>query len=174
ISPFGGEAEKLTDSKSGVQSFQWSPDGSRIAYIAQQEMTPEEEKKQKDKDDAQVIDKNFKFSYIWVIDVKTRKAANLVKSDYVANDPQWSPDGLSIAYTTVPTPKADDGSLSDIWIVDTASGKQRKLIENPGPDTAPRWSPDGRWIVYLTRDGQNGVLGQSRLAVIAAEGGQPR
>src|SRR5262249_32835865 len=57
ISPFGGEAEKLTDSKSGVQSFQWSPDGNRIAFVAQKEPTPEEEKKQKDKDDAQVIDK---------------------------------------------------------------------------------------------------------------------
>src|SRR5712692_3459912 len=72
ISPFGGEAEKLTESKSGVQSFQWSPDGNRIAYVAQQEPIPDEEKKQKDKDDAQAVDKNFKLSRIWVIDVNTK------------------------------------------------------------------------------------------------------
>src|SRR5713226_258019 len=72
ISPFGGEAEKLTDSKSGVQSFQWAPDGNRIAYVAPQEPTPDEEKKQKDKDDAQVIDKNFKFARISVIDVNSK------------------------------------------------------------------------------------------------------
>ncbi|HXG63694.1 MAG TPA: hypothetical protein VNO70_01215, partial [Blastocatellia bacterium] len=132
ISPFGGEAERLTDSKTGVQSFDWSPDGRSIAYLAQQELTPEEEKKQKDKDDAQVVDKNFKYARIWVIDVQTKKARELVKDNSQPSDPQWSPDGRSIAYTVRPTPKADDGNLSDIYIVDVESGKQRKLIENDG------------------------------------------
>jgi dipeptidyl aminopeptidase/acylaminoacyl peptidase len=171
ISPTGGEAERLTESKSGVQSFQWSPDGSRIAYVAQQEMTPDEEKKQKDKDDAIVVDKNFKFSRIWLIDVETKKAREVVKSDYVASDPQWSPDGKQIAYTVTPTPKPDDGSFSDIWIIDVESGQKRKLVENEGPDTAPRWSPDGRRIAYLSRGSQNGVIGQLRLKTVAREGG---
>src|SRR5437773_4247787 len=82
ISPFGGEATKLTDSKSGVQSFQWAPDGNRIAYVAPQEPTPDEEKKQKDKDDAQVIDKDLKFSRLWVIDVAAGKATQLVKGEF--------------------------------------------------------------------------------------------
>lgn len=121
ISPFGGEAEKLTDSKSGVQSFQWSPDGTRIAYVAIQEPTPDEEKKQKDKDDAQVVDQNFKFARIWVIDVKTKKATELVRGEFTASDPQWSPDGQSIAFVANPTPKADDGSSSDIWVISASS-----------------------------------------------------
>jgi len=136
ISPFGGEAEKLTDSKSGVQSFQWSPDGNRIAYVAQQEPTPDEEKELKDKDDAQVIDKNFKLARIWVIDVTTKKAAELVKGEYNASDPQWSPDGRLVAFVTNPTPKADDGVVSDIWVIDVANAAtadavalQKKLTE---------------------------------------------
>jgi dipeptidyl aminopeptidase/acylaminoacyl peptidase len=120
ISPFGGEATKLTDSKSGVQSFQWSPDGNRIAYVAQRELTPEEEKKQKDKDDSQVIDQNLRFSRLWIIDVGTGKASELVKGEFTMSDPQWSPDGKSIAFVTNPTPKADDGSLSDIWVIELA------------------------------------------------------
>jgi dipeptidyl aminopeptidase/acylaminoacyl peptidase len=174
ISPFGGEAEKLTDSKSGVTSFQWSPDGSRIAYVAPQEMTPDEEKKQKDKDDAQVIDKDFKQARLWVIEVQTKKAAELVKGDFSASDAQWSPDGKKIAFTATPTPKADDGTLSDIWIVDAVSGKMRKLTANDGPDTAPRWSPDGSQIAYLSRDLKNAEVGQLRLTVVGVEGGTPR
>jgi dipeptidyl aminopeptidase/acylaminoacyl peptidase len=122
ISPFGGEAEKLTESKSGVQSFQWAPVGNRIAYVAQQEPTPDEEKRQKEKDDAQVIDRNFKFSRIWVIDVNTKKATELVRGDYNASDPQWSPDARYIAFVTNPTPKADDGNLSDMWVIDVTAG----------------------------------------------------
>jgi len=136
ISPFGGEAEKLTNSKSGVQSFQWSPDGKRIAYVAPVEPTAEEEKKLKDKDDAQVIDQNFKFTRIWVVDVASRKAVELVKSDYNVSDPQWSPDGRRLAFVVNPTPKADDGTLSDIWVIDLAGGTseetqglQKKLSE---------------------------------------------
>lgn len=131
ISPFGGEAERLTESKSGVQSFQWSPDGNRIAYVAPQAPTPEEEKKQKDKDDAQVIDKDYKFARIWVIDVNTKKASEIVHGDFTASDPQWSPDGKSIAFVANPTPKADDGSRSDIWIVDLrgAAGTDQSDLE---------------------------------------------
>jgi dipeptidyl aminopeptidase/acylaminoacyl peptidase len=174
ISPFGGEAERLTESKTGVQDFEWSPDGRRIAYVARQEPTAEEEKKQKDKDDAIVVDKDFKFSRIWVIDVETKKATELVKSDYQASDPQWSPDGRSIAYTVTPSPRPDDGSLSDIYIVDVETAKQRKLVDNPGPDASPRWSPDGRRIAYLTRDAKNAVLGHLKQAIIPAEGGAPQ
>ena len=128
ISPFGGEADKLTESKSGVQSFQWSPDGGRIAFVAPQEPTPDEEKRLKDKDDAQVIDKNFKFGRIWVIDVTTRKAVEIVKEDYHASDPQWSPDGRLIAFVSNPTPKADDGVLSDIWVIDATSAVSPDVV----------------------------------------------
>jgi dipeptidyl aminopeptidase/acylaminoacyl peptidase len=170
ISPFGGEAQKLTDSKTAVQSFAWSPDGRRIAYIAQQEPTADEEKKQKDKDDTIVVDQNHKMSRIWIIDVDTRKATELVKGDYSASDPQWSPDGKTIAYVTVPTPKADDGNVTDIWTVDVESAKSRKLTSNDGPDSAPRWSPDGSKIAYLSRDEKNGLLGQLHLTIMSSDG----
>ena len=172
ISPFGGEAEKLTDSKSGVTSFQWSPDGLRIAYVATQELTPEEEKRQKEKDDAQVIDKDFKLARIWVIDLQTKKANEIVKGDLNAGDPQWSPDGNLLAFTATPTPKPDDGTLSDIWLVER--GSLRKLTNNDGPDTSPRWSRDGRQIAYLSRDLKSAEVGQLRLTVVGVEGGAPR
>ncbi|HEY6333280.1 MAG TPA: DPP IV N-terminal domain-containing protein, partial [Blastocatellia bacterium] len=133
ISPFGGEAEKLTDSKTAVQAMQWSPDGKRLAFTAVQEPTADEEKKEKDKDDTIVVDHDYKMSRISLIDVETKKTKELVKGDFSAADPQWSPDGKWIAFVTVPTPKADDGSLSDIWVVDVESGKTHKLTDNEGP-----------------------------------------
>ena len=172
ISPFGGESQQLTTSKTGVQSFDWAPEGNRIAYVAQREPTPEEEQKQKDKDDAQVIDRAYKYSRIWVVDIRTRKAVELVKGDFSATDPQWSPSGEWLAYVVTPTPKADDGSLSDIWVTDVAAGTSHKLYENAGPDSSPRWSPEGRFIAFLSRD-KPAELGQSWLTVISSETGSP-
>ena len=174
IRPNGGEAEKLTDSKTGVQSFHWSPDGRTIAFLAARAPTAEEEKKEKEKDDAIVVDRDFRMSWLWTIDVATKKAAELVKADFQIGEARWSPDGTRIAFVASPTPKADDGSRTDIHIVTVATGERRKLLENPGPDNAPRWSPDGRWIAYLTRGDTLRAFGQQRLAVIAADGGQPR
>ncbi len=175
ISPFGGEAEKLTDAKAGVSSFTWSPDSKHIAYVAQVPLTDVEEKKQKDKDDAQVVDANFRFSHLWVIETETKKTTEIVKADLVLNDPQFSPDGKRISYTTTPTTKADDGSLSDIFIANAdGSGTSRRLYENLGPDSNARWSPDGKWISFNSRDEKKGNLGFPGLYVIAPEGGAPR
>ena len=174
ISPTGGEAEKLTESKSGVSSFAWSPDGRRIAYVAQMELTPDEEKKVKDKDDAVVVDQNYRFNRIWTIDVSTKKATQLVSGAFQVSDPQWSPDGRQIAYTVNPTPKADDGSVSDIWIVSSDGGTPRRLTTNDAADNAPRWSPDGKWISFNTKSGKKSDIGQSQLAVVSADGGAVR
>jgi len=174
ISPSGGEAEKLSDSKSGVMGFAWSPDGKRLAYVAPRVPTTEEEQKQKEKDDAQVVDKDFQFSRLWILELDSLKAREVVTGDFMVGDPQWSPDGSRIAYTVTPTPKADDGRWADVWVLTVANGQTRKLLENPGPDTSPRWSPDGEWIAIETKGAKNAGILQTKLALVPAAGGAAR
>ena len=174
ISPFGGEAEKLSDSKSGVVAFQWSPDGKRIAYVAPKVPTSEEETKQKEKDDAQVVDKDFTFTRLWILELDSLKAREVVTGDFMVGDPQWSPDGTRIAYTVTPTPKADDSRYADVYVLTVASGDRKKLFESAGPDGAPRWSPDGSQIAVHTKAAKNAGILQDKLAVVPATGGTPR
>ena len=174
ISPFGGEAEKLTDSKSGVQGLEWAPDGKRIAFVAAREPTPEDERKQKEKDDAIEVDRNFVPARLHIFDLGTMKAAEIVTGDHQILGVAWSPNGKQIAYVTMPTPRADDGRYTDIMVVDVGSGATRKLVENPGPDGNPSWSPDGNWIAFDTKPGKSASTTQAKLAVVAAAGGTPR
>jgi Tol biopolymer transport system component len=70
----GGEAEQVTDVKTGVASFKWSPDGKRIAYLMKDPDTAEEEKMKKEKNDVILVDKNYKYNHLYTITVAPDKA----------------------------------------------------------------------------------------------------
>ena len=78
----GGEASALTKGKRDVQNFAWSPDGKQIAFLAPDPKTEAEEKKEKDKDDARVVDKEDKRARLWLVTLDTGEPKALT-------DPKW-------------------------------------------------------------------------------------
>ena len=67
----GGEAAARTKGKSSVKILAWSRDGKYIAYLAPDAKTEEEEKKEKDKDDARVADKQEKHPRLWLLPLES-------------------------------------------------------------------------------------------------------
>ena len=61
----GGEPKQLTDTKTGVTSFQWSPIGNRIGFLMKDPDTEEEEKNKKEKRDVILVDQDFKYNHIY-------------------------------------------------------------------------------------------------------------
>src|SRR5580700_5263504 len=168
----GGEPWQVTKHKSGVRGFQISPDGKTLLLIATVPLSEDEEKRSKQKDDAVVVDHNFKMGQLWTWNIATNEEKQLTKGDVTVSDAHWSPDGARVTFTTNPTPRLDDISLQTAWVMDVASGNQRKLVETTNPTQSARWSPDGRSIAYLGSAGP--VLYQVNLFVVDASGGTPR
>jgi len=169
----GGESWAATTHKGGVSGFRWSPDGKSLLLTAADQPSKEEEERKKVKDDTMVIDRDIKMTHLWLFDIAKKEEKRLTEGDFTVSDPQWSPDGTRITYTTRPTPKADDGDLSDVWILTLKSGEKKKLLDQNSSDTA-RWSPDGKWIAYtgsVTRDSGPSI---NYLYLLPAAGGAPR
>ncbi|MGC1415395.1 MAG: S9 family peptidase [Candidatus Acidiferrum sp.] len=168
----GGEPWQVTKHKSGVRGFEFSPDGKTLLLMATAPVSDAEEKRQKEKDDAVVVDRDFKMAQLWTWNIATGEEKQISKGDYTVSDARWSPDGSHITFTTNPTPRLDDIALQTVRILDVASGTERKLLDSADPTHTARWSPDGKWIAYLSSPGL--LIYKENLFVVEASGGAPK
>ena len=169
----GGEAWPETQHKESIQSFQISPDGTKILFIARDCLSEEEENKRKVKDDAEVVDESFRMSHLWIYDIGSKESKRLTEGSFTVSDAQWSPDSKQIVFVSRPNTKNDDSWNSDLWVVGSEGGKPSKLFDNPGTDVNPRWSPDGQFIAFSSKPYVNTNTWYSKLYVIPSGGGAP-
>jgi dipeptidyl aminopeptidase/acylaminoacyl peptidase len=176
----GGDAEQVSDVRSDISSFQISPDGQWIAFVRPDEPSATEEQAKREKTDVKVVDENFKMGRLWVLpaakDSKGKREARLLTkgSFHVEGRFDWSPDGRSIVFGHVPTPRADDWVRADLSIVRVGSGETQPLVQSGAAESNPLFSPDGRSIAYVGSDNPPSWAGCSSVYVLPAEGGAPR
>ncbi|MGZ8842843.1 MAG: S9 family peptidase [Pyrinomonadaceae bacterium] len=166
----GGEAWAVTSHKGGVSGFRFSPDSKRLVLTSVDQPLKDEEDRKKVKDDTMVIDRDIKMTHLWLFDIDKKEEKRLTQGEFTVSDPQWSPDSTRITYTTRPTPKADDGDLSDIWMLTVATGEKKKIVGDDGSSELARWSPDGQWIAY-TGNPSAGSVSSAYLYLLPAAGG---
>ena len=180
----GGEAEQLTDVKTGVGSYAWSPDGNQIAFMMSDTLTREEEQNQKAKNDARVVDENFKMNHLYVIPTAKNSDGKRVQRQLTIGDFtvggafgggfDWSPDGKTIVFSHVPTPRVNDWPKADISTVDVASREIKSLVNSNAAEFGPLYSPDGKWIAFSKSDDPPTWAFTSRVHLIKADGGEPK
>src|SRR2546423_14208428 len=169
----GGEAWSVTSHKGGVTGFHFSPDGKRLVLTAVDQPSKDEEDRKKVKDDTMVIDHDIKMTHLWLFEIEKKEEKRLTEGEFTVSDPQWSPDGMRITYTTRPTPRADDGNLSDIWMVTVATKEKKKLGGESGASDNARWSPDGKWVAYTGTPDRDPGPSTAYLYLISPDGGAP-
>lgn len=168
----GGEPWQVSKHKSGVRSFEFSPDGKTLLLVATVPETEDQEKRTKNKDDAEVVDHDLKMAQLWIWDIASGQEKQITKGDSTVSDPRWSPDGSHITFTSNPTPRLDDGGLQTAWLLDVATGKQRKVSDSTDYTHTARWSPDGKSIAYLVS--REAPFYQTNLFIASADGGKER
>jgi len=201
LNRLGGEAARLTDTVQGVTDFEWSPDSTRLILVLQDPKSEDAEAaKDKDKDTPApkpktpppfVIDRlQFKEdtvgyldrrrTHLYLFEVASKRVTQITSGDFDDNEPAWSPDGKSLAFTSNrSTPDADRNFNSDIWVVaadNTDKGAHlAQVTTNLGADRSPTWSPDGKWIAFVSQTDVKAIdYATAHLAIAPSTGGEEK
>ena len=188
ISMAGGEAVQLTTRKDGVGDPQWSPDGRWIAFAGlepkqgQTEGADVKEDAPEEKSDVRVIT-NIRYkmngrgflpdrrSQIFVLDVESKALTQVTKGEYDCREPEWSPDGKFLAFTSARFEGHEFTSVRDIYVVPSEGGEIRKVTSTDATLGGPSWSPDGKWIAFFGHDNQYKGSTVAGVCVVPAQGG---
>ena len=144
----GGDAYSITHGKRGISSFEWSPDGKQIAFLAPDEPTEAEQKKEKDKDDAIVMDQDDKHSRVWLLDIATKKVSAITDKKWEVRELAWMPDDARLIISATDHPESDDDT-NRIFSLDLSNGQMSQLVAPKGPFGEIRILPNGKEFAYL-------------------------
>src|SRR6266850_2784934 len=167
----GGEPTALTKGKRSVQSFEWSPDGKQISFLAPDAKTEAEEKKEKDKDDAHVSDKEDKRARLWLLTIATGEAKALTQPNWEIEELAWLPSGDRIIVSATDRPESDQNT-NRVFSIQVSDNSLAQVLAPRGPFHELRVSPDGKTISYAGCRGDGPA--PHDLVIMPAKGGAPR
>ena len=150
----GGDAVSITptDNAQGIETFSFSPDGEIIAYVSSDEKSEEEkEKEEKEETDPQVWGEKWEYARLRLVNVKTKETRTLVGGNRHVEDISWSPDGKTLAFSSVENPNIEEPMLTGTTIssVNVKSGEVRDLCHIKNTSYGLTWAPDGK-IYFLS------------------------
>ncbi len=181
IRPNGGEARMLTRVETGVQQFDWSPDGKSIAFIASEPEDKASKDRKEKYGDFEITQQEYTFSHLWLLAVNPEDDAfpepkRLTEGKaYTVQSLEWSPDSSRIAFVAQRDPDLGSSDTADIYVLAVADKTIKKAVDLKGPDGNPIWSPDGKQIAFTTANGDPSFYYTNRnIAIVNAEGGAPK
>ena len=109
-----------------------SPDGKLIAYTVSHVD----------------VDADKNINELWMIGWDGQNDVQLTYGPEAAGDPQWSPDGRYLSFTSGREGKAKG---SQVWVLDRRGGEARQLTDVKQDLNGYRWSPDSKTLLLTLR-----------------------
>ena len=151
----GGEASRLTDVKTSVGAFAWSPDSKRLVLVVKDPDPDDPQPQDKAKPDEKktikpIATRRIQFkrdgegylreirSHLHIFDIEKKTSVQITNGPYDDEQPEWSPDGRSIAFVSNRSAEPDTNRDSNIFLIAPIPGEApRAITTNASEDPAP-------------------------------------
>ncbi|MEL6614563.1 MAG: prolyl oligopeptidase family serine peptidase, partial [Bacteroidota bacterium] len=152
----------------GVGTYDWSPDGSQVAFIASTPAPPSNGLPYQ----ARIYEEADRQRPVYVAEAFSNVAAEPLFTDGTAYALDWHPDGDRIAAMVAPDPLVDSRYVRQTVRVYDLDGEVVASVDHRGKKGGLAWSPDGASIAFLAGANINDPA-VGRLFVVPASGGAP-
>ncbi|CAN5280359.1 S9 family peptidase [soil metagenome] len=135
----GGEARAVVTRKRSVDAFAWAPDGQSIAFLAPDEPTEDDERREKERDDAAVYGERWALARVWSVAIGHGGKAHDPELLWApegrhVTELAWAPDGTRLALLDNAAPPAQyltTTRLSVISVADPDGGEGGVIAQTP-------------------------------------------
>lgn len=177
IAADGGEARLLNpkEQKKAVNDFSWSPLGGQIAFTSADEATEEDEKHERERDDARVYGEKWPYVRLRLLSLATEAVTTLASGDYHVADFVWHPRGTELAYVVQQAPDLEYAAHEmRIERIAVAGGDPQLVCRFPGLIDSLIWSHDGETLLFIAPVEAGTAQSSSAVYAVPAQGGEPR
>ena len=169
----GGGPQAIYAPGTSVSGLAPSPDGSRLAYLAQEPVDPKEKELLALGFNAKIYEESTEPTRVWILDLDSGESEPLDLNGS-ASGFDWGPEGERLAVALAPTPQVDDELMSrDIVIVDAEDGDVDDRLGHQGKLGGFAFSPDGENVAWIGGEDIHDPS-EGRLYVASATGGEAR
>ncbi len=165
----GGTARAVTTATGGVRAYAWAPDAARVAYVAGDPESPEDEQRKKERTFVIHADRPDRPVRVWVQALGGGAPRALTPPAHYVEQLDWSPDGRTIVYSA----SSITGFMAQydlkLYLVDADGGEPRALVARAGMHSTPRYAPDGRHVAFISTAGRTELKAPRALAVVETE-----
>jgi dipeptidyl aminopeptidase/acylaminoacyl peptidase len=146
----GGESRPIDTGKLEPGSLAFTPDGSRIAFLATPPPSEEDKLSKFRTGGAKHYGHEWKPAHVWTVPVEGGSPVEAFRGPQHVVEYALSPDGKRLALLLAPTSDPYDASgLLRPAIAEVGSDAPRFLDGPPASEQGIAWSPDGRRVAWM-------------------------